>query len=287
MHTHSTGPRASSSRSPTPLAPGVRRRVRPQLRRRAARAGPAASRARPSKRGELPAEEIWQRVARIEDARAHARRGRAATRPWNRRCARRSAPPGPMLAARPPWRCVPRSRRSRTWPSSWSRSSASATTWPAARPSCWRTPHLRTLAGEAHEALTEAARQVAFDADRTPELRLDCGQILFRLGDGAALREARELMQGFLDSSDRELRALGALALAQSGAISPGSSTTSSTAWPACPASAAGAPRPTSSAKRCASSSTASSSAAATTTRGPKPTVDRRPRPPTSRRSSS
>jgi carboxyl-terminal processing protease len=83
-------------------------------------------------------------------------------------------------------------------------------------------PHFRALGEDAHGELIESVREAALDAGHSPELRLDASQVLFLQGDGAARREARDLMQEFLKSSDSELRALGALALAQSGAIITG-----------------------------------------------------------------
>ena len=82
--------------------------------------------------------------------------------------------------------------------------------------------HFRTLSSDVRGDLMDAVRELAFDVDRSPALRLEGAHVLFTQGGGAERREARELMQSFLESSDSELRALGALALARSGAIITG-----------------------------------------------------------------
>ncbi|MDZ4774092.1 MAG: S41 family peptidase [Planctomycetota bacterium] len=74
-----------------------------------------------------------------------------------------------------------------------------------------------TLKEEEREALAKRVSEVAKDGKRAPEVRLAAASTLHAQGGGAAQREARTTMGEFLNSSDGRLRALGALALAQTG----------------------------------------------------------------------
>ncbi|MBM3988281.1 MAG: S41 family peptidase [Planctomycetes bacterium] len=76
----------------------------------------------------------------------------------------------------------------------------------------------RTLEGETRRGLLDRLHGLAEDATRTPALRLDAAFAEGRIGMGDDVRKARGLMGEFLESGDAELRALGALALARSGA---------------------------------------------------------------------
>lgn len=80
----------------------------------------------------------------------------------------------------------------------------------------------RALGGEARTDLLETLDQRARDVDAAPEVRLEMAQALFSQGGGREKREARRTMQGFLESSDGQLRTLGALALARTGATVDG-----------------------------------------------------------------
>ncbi len=71
----------------------------------------------------------------------------------------------------------------------------------------------RTDREELGRELVVAAR----DIDRTPEARMRFARSAARVGRGTEMRQAREEMRAFLASSDPELRALGALALASTG----------------------------------------------------------------------
>jgi C-terminal peptidase prc len=73
------------------------------------------------------------------------------------------------------------------------------------------------LKDEDREALTKRLSDLAKDGKRPPEFRLAAASSLHAQGGGAAQREARATMGEFLNSSDAHLRALGALALAQTG----------------------------------------------------------------------
>jgi hypothetical protein len=74
-----------------------------------------------------------------------------------------------------------------------------------------------TLMETDREALAERVANIAKDGKRAPEVRLAAASTLHAQGGGAAQREARATMGEFLKSSDAHLRALGALALAQTG----------------------------------------------------------------------
>jgi C-terminal peptidase prc len=76
----------------------------------------------------------------------------------------------------------------------------------------------RTLEAEARRGLLDRLHGLAEDATRTPSLRLEAAFAEGRIGMGDDVRKARGLMGEFLDSGDAELRALGALSLARSGA---------------------------------------------------------------------
>ena len=76
----------------------------------------------------------------------------------------------------------------------------------------------RTLEADARRGLLDRLHGIAEDATRTPSLRLDAAFAEGRIGMGDDVRKARGLMAEFLESGDAELRALGALALARSGA---------------------------------------------------------------------
>jgi C-terminal peptidase prc len=62
--------------------------------------------------------------------------------------------------------------------------------------------------------LVEAFQTRADDTDRSPGYRLDFAMAAYRLGAGSARRKANAVMRSFLDSTDPELRAQGALAIA-------------------------------------------------------------------------
>jgi C-terminal peptidase prc len=76
----------------------------------------------------------------------------------------------------------------------------------------------RTLEADVRRALLDRLHGLAEDATRSPALRLDAAFAEGRIGMGDDVRKARGLMSEFLESGDAELRALGALALARSGA---------------------------------------------------------------------
>ncbi len=76
----------------------------------------------------------------------------------------------------------------------------------------------RTLEADARRALIDRLQGIAEDAARAPALRLDAAFAEGRIGMGDDVRKARGLMSEFLESGEAELRALGALALARSGA---------------------------------------------------------------------
>jgi len=82
--------------------------------------------------------------------------------------------------------------------------------------------HFRTLASERRDELLGELRGVAEDAGRSPSVRLEAAHALFELGFGAERRAARDVMSAFLSSGEAELRALGALALARTGAEAAG-----------------------------------------------------------------
>lgn len=67
------------------------------------------------------------------------------------------------------------------------------------------------------EALLEALLDGAEDATGDPRTRLEFATVAHQRGGGAAQRDARKVMLGFLQSTDPELRAQGALALAAIG----------------------------------------------------------------------
>ncbi|MFM7281474.1 MAG: hypothetical protein ACKO32_06835, partial [Planctomycetia bacterium] len=78
---------------------------------------------------------------------------------------------------------------------------------------------LRTLREEDLQKLVEALRECAKDANREPATRIQAATGLHLLGRADGQREARGIMLSFLDSADANLRAAGALALAEVGDI--------------------------------------------------------------------
>jgi carboxyl-terminal processing protease len=82
--------------------------------------------------------------------------------------------------------------------------------------------NFRSLGKEPKARLLDDLRTAAVEADHSPELRLECAHAMFLLGGGNERREARAYMTDFLASSDAELRAQGAVALARTGAIITG-----------------------------------------------------------------
>jgi len=78
---------------------------------------------------------------------------------------------------------------------------------------------LRTLREEDLQKLVEALRECAKDANREPATRIQAATGLHLLGRADGQREARGIMLSFLDSGDANLRAAGALALAEVGDI--------------------------------------------------------------------
>jgi len=83
-------------------------------------------------------------------------------------------------------------------------------------------PQFRSLGGDAAKALVDAIAPVAADVDAAPEVRIEAAQALFSRGGGREKRDARHHMQSFLESTDPELRTMGALGLARSGAMITG-----------------------------------------------------------------
>ncbi len=79
-------------------------------------------------------------------------------------------------------------------------------------------PGFARLPSDAREDAREALRTVVEDGERDPALRLEAAGALHVHGDGNEKRLAARQMRAFLGSADPELRALGALALARSGA---------------------------------------------------------------------
>ena len=66
------------------------------------------------------------------------------------------------------------------------------------------------------KALVEDLLKIAEDASRRPETRLAHAQSAYQIGAGAARRRSDKVLRSFLESEDPELRAEGALAIAQS-----------------------------------------------------------------------
>jgi carboxyl-terminal processing protease len=79
-------------------------------------------------------------------------------------------------------------------------------------------PAFKGLGESDKKQLLEALSVVAEDGNAAPELRLECATALHSHGGGEEHRKAWRLMNGFLSSTDPELRAQGALALARSNA---------------------------------------------------------------------
>jgi len=75
----------------------------------------------------------------------------------------------------------------------------------------------KKLAPDKREPLLARLLELAQDASLEPELRITCASAAFRLGTGSDRRAARGAMLDFRASSDAELSALGALALADAG----------------------------------------------------------------------
>ena len=83
-------------------------------------------------------------------------------------------------------------------------------------------PMFRQLEAEDREAAYEALDEGMKDTRRPAPFRLTCASSLHAIGRGAQLRDARRTMVEYLDSSDVELRGLGALALAATGDVNSG-----------------------------------------------------------------
>jgi C-terminal peptidase prc len=79
-------------------------------------------------------------------------------------------------------------------------------------------PTFRTLDAPERRELVQRLLGVSADAARAPQVRLEAAFAASKIGFGDDVRKARSLMADFLASGDGELRALGALALARSGA---------------------------------------------------------------------
>ena len=77
--------------------------------------------------------------------------------------------------------------------------------------------NFRLLKDEDRTKLIEKLSAVAKNGDHSPRLRIAAALALYLQGGGAAQREARSTLGEFLSASDASLRALGALALAQTG----------------------------------------------------------------------
>ncbi len=78
-------------------------------------------------------------------------------------------------------------------------------------------PAFRLLAGDERDELLRLLREMSQDGAASPDFRLRCARSLSRVGRGSDMRAARTVMMSFLDSSDSELRAQGALAMAETG----------------------------------------------------------------------
>lgn len=74
-----------------------------------------------------------------------------------------------------------------------------------------------TLKDEQREALAKKLATFTKDGSHDPHARLSAALALYAQGGGAAQRDARATMGEFVNSSDAQLRAAGALALAQTG----------------------------------------------------------------------
>lgn len=79
-------------------------------------------------------------------------------------------------------------------------------------------PAFRTLPQNERRALVEALLARASDGARAPQVRLEAAYAASKIGGGDDIRRTRALMREFLDSSDADLRAMGALTLARAGA---------------------------------------------------------------------
>ncbi len=78
-------------------------------------------------------------------------------------------------------------------------------------------PAFKQLTEEEDEALLQGLLDGAEDEDNEPRTRLAFATVAYELGGGPAQRDARKVMLSYLRSSDAQLRALGALALADIG----------------------------------------------------------------------
>jgi len=76
----------------------------------------------------------------------------------------------------------------------------------------------RSLSAEHRAAVLKTLRGISTAAQRSPGVRLEAANTLFQLGYGDERRAARDVMSAFLASSEADLRAQGALALARTGA---------------------------------------------------------------------
>jgi C-terminal peptidase prc len=76
----------------------------------------------------------------------------------------------------------------------------------------------RTLELVERRALIDRLVSMAQNATRAPNVRLEAAFAACRIGMGDDVRKSRTIMSEFLESSDADLRSLGALALARSGA---------------------------------------------------------------------
>jgi C-terminal peptidase prc len=76
----------------------------------------------------------------------------------------------------------------------------------------------RTLGSERRKEFVDRLHKAASDATRSPAVRLESAFAAGKVGLGEDVRKARSLMNEFLSSGEADLRALGALALARSGA---------------------------------------------------------------------
>lgn len=79
-------------------------------------------------------------------------------------------------------------------------------------------PTFRTVDASERRGLIERLLAIGNDATRAPGVRLEAAFATCRIGMGDDVRKARALMNDFMESSDSELRAQGALTLARSGA---------------------------------------------------------------------
>ena len=267
-------PRVHSSDSHThSLALAARPRARPAPPP-SARAAPSQGELGPAERGStarqagaLPAEEIWQRVARIGTPRAQLGaegeldRGRRI-----RRCAQKERAPGAvlLLASLAAAGTEPDRRR---LAEPCFRCSAERDDLARRRGRAARRTRLQAHARGRSRTRRSSRRRARWpsDGDRAPELRLDAAQSLLTARRRRRAREARELMHALPRLvRPRAARPGRAGPGARAARSSPGELAHELERLAALPGERGRrSPRPTSSARRCASSSSASSSAAA------------------------